>query len=69
VRHIAERLPSASRHALLGSYKVGFTDALTTILLIGSLLAIVGAVCAFALVRSRDFVSQGEPELAPAPAG
>jgi EmrB/QacA subfamily drug resistance transporter len=54
-----------------------FVDAFTTILQIASAVALVGAVLAFALVRSRDFVASqapvesavagGEPE--PEPAG
>jgi FlaG/FlaF family flagellin (archaellin) len=40
---------------------VGFTEAFTTILAIAAAVALAGAVCAFVLVRSRDFVSSAEP--------
>ncbi len=44
----------------------GFTDAFTTIALIAALLALVGGVLAFVLVRSRDFVSAGDSPAAQA---
>jgi EmrB/QacA subfamily drug resistance transporter len=60
VTRIAHSLPAAARSALDHSYRVGFTEAFTTILIIAAAIALVGSVCAFALVRSRDFVSAGE---------
>ena len=52
------------------SYRVGFTQAFTSILLIAAGVALVGSIFAFALVRSSDFVASGEPagdrEAAPA---
>jgi predicted MFS family arabinose efflux permease len=44
-----------------------FVDAFTSILQIGSGIALLGALGAFALVRSRDFVSSYAPEGATAP--
>jgi EmrB/QacA subfamily drug resistance transporter len=64
VTRIAHALPPASRAALDHAYRVGFTNAFTTIATIAAMVALVGAVLAFVLVRSRDFVSVGE--LAPA---
>jgi hypothetical protein len=46
------------------AYRVGFTDALTSILTIAAAIAACGAVCAFALVRSRDFVASEQPAAA-----
>jgi EmrB/QacA subfamily drug resistance transporter len=70
---LASRLSPAGRAALGHIYRVGFVDALTTILVIAAGLAFVGAVLAFALVRSRDFVTshpqQGDAAPAPVPAG
>ncbi len=43
------------------AYRVGFTGALTSILLIASGIALLGAIAAFALIRSRDFVSSDAP--------
>jgi EmrB/QacA subfamily drug resistance transporter len=60
VRHIATSLPPAARSALTHAYRVGFTDALTTILLIAALVALIGSVCAVLLVRSSDFVASGQ---------
>jgi EmrB/QacA subfamily drug resistance transporter len=45
--------------------RVGFVDALDTLLLIGAIVAFVGAVLSLALVRQKDFVA---PQGAPAPA-
>jgi hypothetical protein len=58
---LTRSLPPAARHALTEAYRTGFTEALTRILLIGSAVALVGAALAFALVRSRDFVSSAQP--------
>ena len=64
---IAHSLSAAARAALEHSYRVGFTEAFTTIALIAAMLALVGGVLAFVLVRSRDFVSAGELPAAQAP--
>jgi len=53
---VAGALPRAAHTALVNAYHVGFTDALTQILIVGGSIALVGSLCAFALVRSRDFV-------------
>ena len=60
VTKIAHSLSTGARTALEHSYRVGFTEAFTTIAAIAAILALVGAVLAFVLVRSRDFVSAGE---------
>ncbi len=62
VSQLARHLPPAARDALGHAYRVGFTDAFTTILIIAATIALVGAVCGFALVRGRDFVASGEGE-------
>jgi EmrB/QacA subfamily drug resistance transporter len=61
VAHILPALPPAARAALLHSWRVGFTDAFTTILVIAAAVAFAGALFAFALIRPRDFVSSVEP--------
>jgi hypothetical protein len=66
-RALARSLASAARAALSHAYRVGFTSALTEILLIASAIAFAGALLGFALVRARDFVSQTAPEAADAP--
>ncbi len=65
VSQLARHLSPAARAALEHSYRVGFTGAFTHILTIAGAVALAGAVCGFALVRSRDFVSSGDPEGAP----
>jgi EmrB/QacA subfamily drug resistance transporter len=60
VTRIANSLSPAARTALDHSYRVGFTGAFTTIAAIAAMVALVGAVLGFVLVRTRDFVSAGE---------
>jgi EmrB/QacA subfamily drug resistance transporter len=60
VTRIAQSLSPAARTALDHSYRVGFTGAFTTIAAIAAMVALVGAVLGFVLVRTRDFVSAGE---------
>ncbi len=59
VRALAGSLPLPQRAALAASYRVGFTSAFTTILIIAGAIALTGAVLAFVLVRARDFVASG----------
>jgi predicted MFS family arabinose efflux permease len=61
VSTISRSLPAPARAALTHAYRVGFTDALTTILLVASAIAFLGAICGLALVRSRDFVTAHAP--------
>ena len=67
VARILHTLSPTARGALLHSYRIGFVEAFTTILAIAAAVAFVGAVCAFVLVRGRDFVSSAE-SVAEAPA-
>jgi EmrB/QacA subfamily drug resistance transporter len=60
VSHFAKSLPLAAHTALEHSYRVGFTEAFTTIAIIAAAIALIGSVLAFVLVRSSDFVSAGE---------
>lgn len=69
VRGLLGSLPPTARGALEHAYRAGFTEALTTILLIGTGVAAVGAALAFALVRSRDFVAADAPQSEQARAG
>jgi hypothetical protein len=62
VSSVARSLPAAARAALGHAYRVGFSEALTSILMIAFAVAIAGAVAGFVLVRSRDFVVSGQPE-------
>jgi hypothetical protein len=68
VGHLAHSLPPAARAALTHSYRVGFTEAFTSILMIAAAIALAGAVFAFVLVRGRDFVSSESVPAAEQPA-
>jgi len=59
IARVAGSLAPGARVALLDSYRVGFTGAFGEILVIAGIVACIGSVCAFALVRSRDFVATG----------
>ncbi|HTD09499.1 MAG TPA: hypothetical protein VK680_11455, partial [Solirubrobacteraceae bacterium] len=65
VNHFARSLSPAAHTALVHSYKVGFTGAFTTIATIAGLVAVIGGLLAFVLVRSRDFVASGHAPTAP----
>jgi EmrB/QacA subfamily drug resistance transporter len=65
VRALARGLSEPARSALTHSYRVGFTGALSEILVIGAAVALAGSLLALTLVRGRDFVA---PATAPAPA-
>jgi EmrB/QacA subfamily drug resistance transporter len=57
VRQVAASIPVASaRQSLLNAYHVAFSSTLNHLMDIGAIVALVGAVAAFALVRQRDFV-------------
>jgi EmrB/QacA subfamily drug resistance transporter len=56
VGHIAKSLPQPAHSALLHAYRIGFTDAFTTI----QLIALIGSILAALLVRSADFVASGQ---------
>jgi hypothetical protein len=65
VRGAASAIPSAAaRDALLQAYHSGFSVTLNHLMEIGGVVALVGAISAFALVRQRDFIipiAQGSP--------
>ncbi len=76
VRQVLPHVPAAARGTLLHAYRVGFSASLNDLLLIGTVVAAVGAVLAVALVRQKDFVpsftpgTDGEgPASVPEPAG
>jgi EmrB/QacA subfamily drug resistance transporter len=62
VHQAATAIPSAaSRQALLEAYRVGFSATLNTLMVIGAVIAFIGSVGAFVLVRQRDFVPSVSP--------
>ncbi|HTT89127.1 MAG TPA: MFS transporter [Acidimicrobiales bacterium] len=57
VREAAAAIPSAQAEAvLLHAYRIGFSHTFNVLMVIGAIIAFVGAVCALTLVRQRDFV-------------
>jgi EmrB/QacA subfamily drug resistance transporter len=69
---LARSLPGPVRQALSSAFGAAFTSALNEILVIGAIVAIIGAIGGLVLVRNRDFfvperVAEGESP-APAPA-
>ncbi|HTZ08154.1 MAG TPA: MFS transporter [Acidimicrobiales bacterium] len=62
VRQVAAAIPSAAaRSTLLSAYRMSFASTFDHLMLIGTVVAGFGAVCAFALVRQRDFVPSYSP--------
>jgi len=55
----SSQLPPAARRSLVHAYRVGFSATLNELMLIGGVLALLGAVLAYVLVRQRDFVATG----------
>jgi len=60
VRPLLRTVSPATRVAFAHAYRTGFVEAFTTILTIAGGVALAGAVCAFVLVRSRDFVTTAD---------
>ena len=52
---------NVGRNAVLAAYRVGFSSTLDHVMVIAAVVAFVGAVSAFALVRQQDFVAGGAP--------
>jgi len=67
VRTFAQHLPTAARTALIGAYHGAFTTALDDILVIAACVALVGALCAFWLIRAADFQAGSHAAPAEAP--
>jgi EmrB/QacA subfamily drug resistance transporter len=56
VRQAAASIPSAARAALLHAYHIGFSTTLNHLMIIGAIVAFIGALGGYGLVRQRDFV-------------
>jgi EmrB/QacA subfamily drug resistance transporter len=68
-QQVLHSVPAASRAKADAAIHVAFTSAMNEILLVGGVIALIGAVVAVALVRGRDFATYGAPEPAAAAAG
>jgi len=56
VREAAAQVPEPARAVLLHAYRIGFSHTFNELMLIGAVIAFVGAVLSVVLVRQRDFV-------------
>jgi EmrB/QacA subfamily drug resistance transporter len=56
VREAASAVPAPARNVLLHAYRIGFSHTFNELMVIGAVIAFVGAVLTLVLVRQRDFV-------------
>jgi hypothetical protein len=56
VREAASAVPGPARNVLLHAYRIGFSHTFNELMVIGAVIAFVGAVLTLVLVRQRDFV-------------
>jgi EmrB/QacA subfamily drug resistance transporter len=68
IQAAVQAAPPGSRAQLATAADQAFISGFNEILLVGAIVALVGAVAGFALVRSRDFVAAPEGEAAAEPA-
>jgi EmrB/QacA subfamily drug resistance transporter len=61
------KVPESARGQIVGVARAGFISGLNEIMLFAALLAFVGAVLAFALIRQRDFVAAPGTDTAASP--
>jgi len=66
-RALAE-VPPALRPTLVDAVHSSFASTLNILLVVSAVLALVGAVCALTLIRSKDFVASHRPAPDPRPA-
>lgn len=64
VAEVFHSLRAGTAAALAHAYRGGFANALDRIVLIAAGVAFIGAICAFTLVRSGDFVASTDREAA-----
>jgi EmrB/QacA subfamily drug resistance transporter len=68
IHSAVQAAPPGAREQLTTAANQAFISGFNEILLVGAVVALVGAVAGFALVRSRDFVAQPEGQAATEPA-
>jgi EmrB/QacA subfamily drug resistance transporter len=61
-------VPAGQRAHAAAAIHGAYAGTMNDILLVGAIVALVGAVLSFVLVRARDFVTYGSPEREPEPA-
>ena len=65
VRQLSSGFPVQARNVLLQAYHSGFSITLNHLMVIGAVVAFVGALAAFALVRQSDFIVPTAPPSGP----
>jgi EmrB/QacA subfamily drug resistance transporter len=61
---VLARVPQAQRAEAATAIHIAFAGAMNDLLLVGGIVALVGAVLSLTLVRGSDFVTYGSPETA-----
>jgi EmrB/QacA subfamily drug resistance transporter len=69
VGQLLASVPAASRGQVEVAIRSGFAAGLNDLLIVTGVLALVGAVSALLLIRSKDFVRRTDPQAAPAAGG
>jgi len=69
VGQLLASVPPARRGEVAEAIRAAFAAGLNDLLYVTAGIALIGAVCALLLIRSKDFVSRTEPPAAPAGAG
>jgi len=69
IHQVFAATPPRQRGLLAGIVTGSFTTALNEILLVAAIISFASGVLAFALIRSKDFVSPTQPDHAPVPGG
>jgi hypothetical protein len=54
-----------ARNALLDAYRTGFSSTLNELMIIGAVIAFLGAAFSLTLVRQKDFVPSGPADAPP----
>jgi hypothetical protein len=67
VGQLLASVPASRRGEMAAAVKSAFAAGLNDLLYVTAGVALVGAVCALLLIRSKDFVSRAEPAAAAAP--
>jgi EmrB/QacA subfamily drug resistance transporter len=62
VRTAIARWPAAEARAVLGAYRAAFASSLDLLVVVAAVVALVGSIVSYALVRQRDFAAAGHGE-------
>jgi EmrB/QacA subfamily drug resistance transporter len=58
---VISAVPASARGQVVGALRSSFAGSLNELLIVSGIMALVGAVAAFVLIRQKDFVSMSEP--------